>query len=269
MNRIYKVIYSKVRQCYVVVSEIAKSHGRHTKSSVAKSNAALTAAVLLALGAFSFVGMPSVQAADGSLYRNDYVGTNYKDDNGKSYSSSETKNYHGGGARGVGSNTLGMNAIAGKNTITIGDRDASMAVESVYIGAKYDANNQVHPSSGNNVISVGYGSDAAGTGSIAIGSGAAADAFDNAGKDTNPDASSQSIAIGNNAVAKQNNIAIGAGSVATATASTATAYLTDQAAVSSYVSVGGGTVTTTDPKTKKNDYYDYVAPTYQCRRWCR
>ena len=251
MNRIYKVIYSKVRQCYVVVSEIAKSHGRHTKSSVAKSNAALTAAVLLALGAFSFVGMPSVQAADGSLYRNDYVGTNYKDDNGKSYSSSETKNYHGGGARGVGSNTLGMNAIAGKNTITIGDRDASMAVESVYIGAKYDANNQVHPSSGNNVISVGYGSDAAGTGSIAIGSGAAADAFDNAGKDTNPDASSQSIAIGNNAVAKQNNIAIGAGSVATATASTATAYLTDQAAVSSYVSVGGGTVTTTDPKTKK------------------
>lgn len=250
MNRIYKVIYSKVKQCYIVVSELAKSHVKSAHGSNGQQKAALTAAVLLALGAFSFVEMPSVQAA-GSLYRNDYVGTNYKKDNGKSYESNETKNYHGAGAQGVGSNTLGMNAIAGKNTITIGDRDASAATESVYIGAKYDAENQVHPSSGHNVISVGYGSDAAGTGSIAIGSGAAADAFDNAGKEKNPDASSQSIAIGNNAVAKQNNIAIGAGSVATAKASTATAYLTDQAAVSSYVSVGGGTVTTTDPKTKK------------------
>lgn len=141
-----------------------------------------------------------------------------------------------------------MNAIAGKNTVTIGDRDAALATESVYIGAKYDANNQVYPSSGHNVVSIGYGSDAAGTGSIAIGGGAAADTFDNAGEGKNPDAKSQSIAIGNNAVAKQNNIAIGAGSVATATASTAKVYLTDQAA---YVSVGGGTVTTTDLKTQK------------------
>lgn len=190
--------------------------------------------------------MPSVQAED-SLFSNDYVGTNYKNDKGDSYASSDTKNYHGAGAKGVGSNTLGMNAIAGKNTVTIGDRDAALATESVYIGAKYDANNQVYPSSGHNVVSIGYGSDAAGTGSIAIGGGAAADTFDNAGEGKNPDAKSQSIAIGNNAVAKQNNIAIGAGSVATATASTAKVYLTDQAA---YVSVGG-TVTTTDPKTQK------------------
>lgn len=250
MNKIFKVIYSKTRHCYVVVSELAKSHCKTTQSHTGRSKTALTAAVLLALGAFSFVGMPSVQATD-SLFSNDYVGTNYKKDNGSSYSASETKNYHGAGAEGVGSNTLGMNARAGKNTITIGDRDASAATESVYIGAKYDANNQVHPSSGNNVVSVGYGSDAAGTGSIAIGSGAAADAFDNAGEGKNPDKESQSIAIGNNAVAKQNNIAIGAGSVATATASTADAYLTGQEAVSSYVSVGGGTVTTTDPKTQK------------------
>lgn len=78
MNKIYKVMYSKVKQCCVVVSEIAKSHGRHTKSSVAKSSAALTAGVLIALGSFSFVGMPVAQAADGteSLKNNDYVGAN-------------------------------------------------------------------------------------------------------------------------------------------------------------------------------------------------
>lgn len=78
MNKIYKVIYSKVRQCYVVVSEIAKSHGRNTKSSVNKSSAALTAAVLFALGAVSFADTSVAQAADGteSIRNNDYVGAN-------------------------------------------------------------------------------------------------------------------------------------------------------------------------------------------------
>ena len=64
MNKIYKVIYSKVRQCYVVVSEIAKSHGRHTHSSVAKSSSALTASVLIALGAFSFETVISPTTAE-------------------------------------------------------------------------------------------------------------------------------------------------------------------------------------------------------------
>ena len=249
MNKIFKVIYNKTKHCYVVVSELAKSHCKTAGSHTARSKTALTAAVLLALGTVTFTAVPTVQATN-SLFSNDYVGTNYKKDDGKSYSESETKNYHGAGAQGVGSNTLGMNAIAGKNTITIGDRNASAAQESVYIGSKYDADNQVHPSSGKAVVSVGYGSDAAGKGSIAIGSGAAADAFDNAGEGTNPDAGSQSIAIGNNAVAKQNNIAIGAGSVATGAASKDAAYLTNQAAVSSYVSVGS-TVTTTDKTTNK------------------
>ncbi|WP_423781336.1 ESPR domain-containing protein, partial [Acidaminococcus timonensis] len=30
MNKIYKVIYSKVRNCYVVVSELAKNNGKGT-----------------------------------------------------------------------------------------------------------------------------------------------------------------------------------------------------------------------------------------------
>lgn len=237
MNKIYKVMYSKVKQCAVVVSEIAKSHSHNGESSGVRKHAALTAAVLIALGSLSFTVVPIAPVA-ADFYRNDYVGTNYTKDNGKSYAASETKNYHGNGAKGVGSNTLGLNAIAGKNTVTIGDRDASLAQESVYIGSKYDANNQIHPSSGKSVVSVGYGSDAAGTGSIAIGSGASADAFDNAGIGANPDSDSHSIAIGNNAVAKQNNIAIGAGSEATAAASKDKAYLSGQDAVSSYVSVG-------------------------------
>ncbi len=53
MNKIYKVMYSKVKQCAVVVSEIAKSHGHNGESSVRK-HAALTAAELIALGSLSF-----------------------------------------------------------------------------------------------------------------------------------------------------------------------------------------------------------------------
>lgn len=54
MNKIYKVMYSKVKQCAVVVSEIAKSHGHNGESSGVKKHAALTAAVLIALGSLSF-----------------------------------------------------------------------------------------------------------------------------------------------------------------------------------------------------------------------
>lgn len=154
MNKIYKVMYSKVKQCCVVVSEIAKSHGRHTKRSVAKSSAALTAGVLIALGSFSFVGMPVAQAADGteSLKNNDYVGANgyywYFDEktnqwtkypykisslnNNRSWK--ELPNYEGGGAKEPGAVTAGLYAQAGEQTVTIGNRNAGQSKGSVFIG---------------------------------------------------------------------------------------------------------------------------------------
>ena len=50
MNKIYKVIYSKVRNCYVVVSELAKSHdsadGTRSRSGCARKAAVLAAFVL-------------------------------------------------------------------------------------------------------------------------------------------------------------------------------------------------------------------------------
>lgn len=62
MNKIFKVIYSKTKHCYVVVSELAKSHCKTAGSHTARNKTALTAAVLLALGTFSFLGMPTAQA---------------------------------------------------------------------------------------------------------------------------------------------------------------------------------------------------------------
>ena len=198
MNKIYKVIYSKVRQCYVVVSEIAKSHGRHTHSSVAKSSSALTAAVLIALGAVSFSAMPTAQAA-GDLQRNDFVAANdnywywdAKANNGKGewkkekYSnilsghrdSNDTSNYKGAGAQDPGAITAGIYAQAGEQTVTIGNRNAGASKGSVFIGehSGYNKGTSNAPvgDTNNYVTSVGFESDATGWGSIAIGSNASA-----------------------------------------------------------------------------------------------
>ena len=192
-------MYSKVKQCCVVVSEIAKSHGRHTKRSVAKSSAALTAGVLIALGSFSFEGMPVVQAADGteSLKNNDYVGANgyywYFDEktnqwtkypykisslnNNRSWQ--ELPNYEGGGAKEPGAVTAGLYAQAGEQTVTIGNRNAGQSKGSVFIGELdgYNDGGKNDPvgMKNNYVTAVGFQSNATGWGSIAIGSNAVAE----------------------------------------------------------------------------------------------
>lgn len=202
MNKIFKVIYSKTRHCYVVVSELAKSHCKTTQSHTARSKTALTAAVLLALGAFSFVGMPVVQAADGteSLRNNDFVGANdyywyydekekNQDQKWKTYqykatdafnnrSRHDLPNYQGGGAKFPGAVTAGLYAQAGQQTVTIGDRNAGQSKGSVFIGEHSGYNNGNNDPAGmkdNYVTSVGFQSDATGWGSIAIGSNAKAE----------------------------------------------------------------------------------------------
>ena len=73
MNKIYKLIWSKVKNCYVVASELAKSH---TKSNGARSARSLTAraACGIVLGAFLAVGysMPSASAAEIVKYDDNY-----------------------------------------------------------------------------------------------------------------------------------------------------------------------------------------------------
>lgn len=59
MNKIYKVIWSRVRHCYVVVSELAKRAGK--EKSTCLSTAGKTAAVL-GLGAVLFMGSPCSEA---------------------------------------------------------------------------------------------------------------------------------------------------------------------------------------------------------------
>ena len=190
-------MYSKVKQCAVVVSEIAKSHGHNGVSSKVRKQAALAAAVLIAMGSLSFEGMPVAQA-DESPFNNDYVAANdsywyYDEKTGewKTYSYKATDllnnrsrdklpNYKGGGAKLPGAITAGLYAQAGQQTITIGDRNAGQSKGSVFIGELSGYNNGDNAPSesslkNNYVTAVGFQSDATGWGSIAIGSNATAE----------------------------------------------------------------------------------------------
>lgn len=61
MNKIYKLVWSKVRNTWVVVSEKAKGHGKNASSE--KNRTILKSVILMALlGSFLTVGMSSVSA---------------------------------------------------------------------------------------------------------------------------------------------------------------------------------------------------------------
>ena len=82
MNRIYKVIWSKVKHQYVVVSELAHSCTKSTSSRIGRSAAAVLAALVLTTG----VGALSVQAAD-PLVEDPYAILNDKIDETDAHSS--------------------------------------------------------------------------------------------------------------------------------------------------------------------------------------
>lgn len=270
MNKIFEVIYSKTRHCYVVVSELAKSHCKTTQSHTVRSKTALTAAVLLALGAFSFVGMPTAEAVtDDSV--NDYFTAydkNYFDKDGNR--STDWKNGRETntdqdservGAKGTGAIAAGLYAQAGQQTVTIGNRNAGASMGSVYVSEYKNYNTPTSTSVlgglGNNyVTSVGFMSNATKYGTVAIGANASAEGevndikfgeTDESGTYThslpeNPNITGASVALGYSAKATAGNIAIGAYSdtTTTTTSATETAYMKQKVA-NSYVSIGNST----------------------------
>ena len=62
MNKVYKVIWSHARKCYVVVSEIAKNHGKNNTKSIVSRLAARVQAITLRNAAegqaFTVCGQP-------------------------------------------------------------------------------------------------------------------------------------------------------------------------------------------------------------------
>ena len=180
MNKVFKVIWSEARNAYVVVSEMAKSHG--TKSCSTKK----LLAMLIATGIMTCASVAPVMAAN-------LAPEDYQIEAGKDASAS-----------GQGSVAIGNNAQAsGLVGIAIGRDAEASGSDSIAIGGKTKANQIYSVAIGNDISYIGYSSTAVGqqayaTGDVstAIGTMTNVDADYNATHDDWRKAGYQSTAIG-------------------------------------------------------------------------
>lgn len=226
MNRIYKVIYSKARQCYIVVSELAKSNHKSSQQGADHTNTPALAriiAVALAAGALTWGSVPEVswaadtgQADTGQNAAIIQGGIHYFSVNPEG--GNRNKNYENDGAVGVDSLAVGAGAHADGR-----------------LGATALGNDAV--ANGERALAVGNGSKATGQDTIAIGTGSQGEAD-----------GINAIAIGNQSHAKGTyTTTVGGFSEATAEGAVALgqqakskgAYSTSIGSMANYFGAGG------------------------------
>ena len=171
MNRIYKVIWSKVRHCYVVVSELAKKDGKSvsTRARVSKKMAASLAVMALCAGMTSGVMAADTATGTGSGVA---YGTGSKAPNASSVALGRSAN-----ASGDFSIALGLQAnSSGYLSIAQGYAAQASGVQSVAIGLQTQATNEAATAIGRSVqatgiaaIGIGLSGVAAGNDSIVMG----------------------------------------------------------------------------------------------------
>ena len=183
MNKIFKVIWSKSKQCYVVVSELAKNTTGKKKIVVASILAALMAGQAM-----------QVEATKGDFY--DTGSTKGAIAIGKSGSTAPQ-------ATDENAIAIGQAAIAnGRGGVALGNdtRSAQNA-----IAAAWDSQ-----ATGKNSVAVGTGTRATGLSSTAVGDGAQATANGAVALGQSTESAGNSVAAGFNAKARSNNtVAIG------------------------------------------------------------
>ena len=144
LNRIYKVVWSKTKGCYVVVSELAKRVGRNKAKAIVISSAAVAMAVIPVVT--STVGAAPNQAGTGP-------------DNSVVWGQDTKVEKNNGVAIGKGAKSTEDSAIA------LGFQSKSSGNWSVAIGLQTNATNK-------QAVAVGSKSQATGENSIAIGNAA-------------------------------------------------------------------------------------------------
>ena len=167
MNKIYKVIYSKVRHCYVVVSEIARNQGKAHSSHTSLAEGTCVLALTLGL----LLGAPGTVQADSVNL--DHGASAYYDDKGNL---TIGKNVQAEGKNNTGSN----NTVIGTDTDTTRDDGTGngQALDDVSNTKLVEGEGKAHElnrsteSSGDpdkGSTAVGYDSHAEGDASTAIG----------------------------------------------------------------------------------------------------
>ena len=222
MNKIYKIVWSKIRNTWVVASEIAKGHG---KSSSSEGNGKLLKSLVLTalLGSFMTAGMspvaatltPEQQAVYNAVLKElENKGVHYVSVKGESQDADS--NYKNDGAKGNGAVAIGEKAMATKGgTVSIG-RNAHIGGDggntdgegSVAIG-----DNSLITTNGLDLASIAIGKNAKvlnGSGKQEHGLSFTPDNFDKGNTlPKNADKVPGGIAIGTNSYARTGSIQLG------------------------------------------------------------
>ena len=234
MNKIFKVVWSKTKECYVVVSEVAKNNSGKKKVlasvlaalAVVGAGATQVDAASYGAGGGNAAGEASVSIGGG------YSGANTAA-NGK-WAVAVGDNAH---AINEGSIAMGYQATtSGDNSVAIGRNSKSNAAGAVAIGKDNSSNNiravaigEQNTAQDADTIAMGYKNKAK-TGGIAIGSGNTTDSTANGGRAAN----NGQIAIGqDNSATNEDTIAIGRGTTASGRLATAIGRNADAVGVGS------------------------------------
>ena len=223
MNKIFKVIWSKSKQCYIVVSEIAKNKTGKKKIVVASILAALTMTA----------NIVTVEGAIPEGTRTDHlglaIGTSSNSKSNQSVAIGYASSAEAPGANPENPATaVGAGANAnGAGTVALGLSANATGTNAVALGGGSNGGTNKTEATAANTTAIGFNAKASKSGAAAIGSGAKASGSDSIsfGTDTVAD-SEKAIAIG--AGSKATNIgatALGHSSAATAASATAVGSL--------------------------------------------
>ena len=251
VNKVYKIIWSRTKNCYVVASELAKSHtkGASTgRSSTALKGSALATAVLATV-AVSALGIQTVQAEASTVAGQTGIaitnkGSNATADTANSIAIGINTTVTGDRNIGIGDNVTvekgGSSVALGSNAQASGDRTLAIGASARANGPWSSSFGTASYSNGNRATSLGNGARAEKQGATALGALSFATGNNSLAIGTSvfsiPDASKPDQATIEQETKASNDyaIAIGSGAQATREGSIAQGYKAQ--------SIGRGTV---------------------------
>ena len=222
MNKIFKVVWSKTKECYVVVSEVAKNNGGKKKAL------ASVLAGLAIMGAGAQMGTPVQAGADNAgsavnIWSEKRVDT--PTPGGPGVTNANTRN-----TAGDNSVTIGQQLTTGTGAVAVGRLSTAVGDRAVAIGENVNAKKE-------DTISVGSSNNSNTGGGITIGKGNTADSTANGGR---ADGNSQ-IAIGrDNKATKEDTLALGRENTASGNVSLAIGARTEATNSGSIAIAGNG-----------------------------
>ena len=222
MNKIFKVVWSKSKECYVVVSEVAKNNGGKKKVL------ASVLAGLAMVGAAAQMGTP-VQAGSDTNGNKVNVWSNQRVDTpaGSTTGTIVTNTQNTAGDNSV---TIGQQLTTGTGAVAVGRLSTAAGDRAVAIGENVNAKKE-------DTISVGSSNNSNTGGGITIGKGNTADSTANGGRA----AGNSQIAIGrDNKATREDTLALGRENTASGNVSVAIGARTEATNSGSIAIAGNG-----------------------------